>query len=74
MMNAALVEEKPVDDFVADGQQKQDDGNRIDGVHHPEVEAGRSVRVPFSEKIHDDTHYLVRFSARSARLLASFIL
>src|SRR5690606_12176063 len=46
------VEKKPLDNLVADGQQKQDDGDGIDGMHYPQVETGRSVGVLFSEKIH----------------------
>src|SRR5690606_5493988 len=47
------AKEKPIDDFVTDGQQKQDDGRGIDNVHYPEVETGGPIGVLFPEEIHD---------------------
>src|SRR5690606_22651337 len=39
--------------LIQDRQQKHDYCSRINDMHYPEVEAVRSVRIPFSEKIHD---------------------
>jgi hypothetical protein len=38
--------------IINNARQKHDDGGSVNGMHYPQVKAGRPVGIFFSEKIH----------------------
>jgi len=47
-----LFQDKDFDDRPDDTNQKHNDGNGIDSMHHLKVKVSGPVRVFFSEKVH----------------------